>query len=515
MTRGVRAAARERSRVDAVRLDAPRSFNVIEIRNLIDGETVPAASGETLPNVEPATGRAYSTCPASGAEDVDRAVRAAASAFEAWRDLGANERSRLMLRLADLIDENLDELARAESIDTGKPIGLARRVDIPRAAANFRFFATAILHVGSSMHQTEGGVMGGRALNLTLRRPRGVAACISPWNLPLYLLSWKIAPALATGNTVVAKPSEVTPMTAFRLGELTLDAGWPKGVLNIVHGRGGDAGAALVAHERVAAVSFTGGTATGEAIAREAGPAFKALSLELGGKNPFVVFADADFDDAVETAVRAAFANQGQICLCGSRLFLERSIHDRFLDAFLQRVRTIEPGDPLEPETTFGSLVSADHLRKVADAVEIARGEGGRVEIGGERPSPDALPQRCRDGFFYRPTVITGLPQACRTNREEIFGPVVTVIPFDDEARLIRDVNDTRYGLAASVFTRDLDRAHRVSQAIDAGTVWVNCWMLRDLRVPFGGYKHSGVGREGGEEALRFFTEAKTVCVRT
>jgi aminomuconate-semialdehyde/2-hydroxymuconate-6-semialdehyde dehydrogenase len=476
------------------------------ILNYIDGQLTPAGSGATLPNVEPATGQAYSTLPDSSGEDVDAAVAAAGRAFPGWAATPAAERSRLMARIADLIDANAERLARAESVDNGKPIRLSRSVDIPRAAANMRFFATAILHASSDAQFLDEA-----AMSYTRRSPRGVAGCISPWNLPLYLFTWKIAPALATGNTVVAKPSEVTPMTAFLFSELCIEAGLPPGVLNVVHGRGTEAGAALVAHPDVPAVSFTGGTATGAAISAVAGPMFKKLSLELGGKNPNVVFADADLDAALPGSVRAAFANQGQICLCGSRLLVEAPIFDDFVEAFIAQTEKLRSGDPLAEDTQQGALVSAEHLAKVTTCIERAVDEGGTIRCGGTRP--EALPDRCAGGYFLRPTVITGLDANCRTNQEEIFGPVVTIMPFSSEDDAIEIANSTPYGLAATVWTRDLQRGHRVAAAIDAGIVWVNCWLVRDLRVPFGGMKASGVGREGGEEALRFFTEAKSVCV--
>jgi aminomuconate-semialdehyde/2-hydroxymuconate-6-semialdehyde dehydrogenase len=438
---------------------------------------------------------------------VARAAAAALAAFPAWAATPAAERSRLLLRVADLIDANLDQLARAESIDTGKPLTLARSLDIPRASANFRFFATAILHARSEAHLTDR-----TALNYTLRRPRGVAGLISPWNLPLYLLSWKIAPALATGNTAVAKPSELTPLTAAMLADLCREAGLPSGVLNIVHGAGPSAGAALVAHPAVATISFTGGTATGAAIARTAAPAFKRLTLEMGGKNPSILFADADLDAAVPGILRSAFTNQGQICLCGSRVLVEAGAFEGFLECFVRRARALVVGDPLEPGTDIGAVVSAAHRAKIESYIELAREEGGTIQCGGGRPA--ALPARCRDGFFLEPTVITGLPMGCRVNQEEIFGPVVTVTPFQDEAEAVALANESPYGLAASLWTRDLGRAHRVAEQVQCGTVWVNCWLLRDLRVPFGGMKQSGVGREGGEEAMAFFTEAKNVCVK-
>lgn len=476
------------------------------ILHYIGGELVAARSGGRFDDVDPATGSVCASVPDGDELDVEAAVHAAEGAFPAWSHTPAQERSRILLRIAELVERETDALARIESVDTGKPWSLARSLDIPRAVANLRFFATAILHTRSEAHPTE------VALNYTLRLPRGVAGCISPWNLPLYLLTWKIAPALATGNTVVAKPSEVTPMTAFRLSELCREAGLPAGVLNVVHGLGAKAGAALVAHPRVPAISFTGGTVTGAAIARAAAPMFKKLSLELGGKNPNLVFADANLDSALATSVRAAFSNQGQICLSGSRLFVEEPIFDRFVAAFVEQVKALRVGDPLEPDTQQGSLVSRAQHEKVLAYIDIARKDGGRILCGGAPPA--RLPERCRGGWFVEPTVIAGLDPASRVNREEIFGPVVTVTPFRSEDEVVAWANATDYGLAASLWTASLPRAHRVAERLQAGTVWINCWMLRDLRVPFGGTKASGVGREGGEEAIRFFTEPKNVCVR-
>jgi aminomuconate-semialdehyde/2-hydroxymuconate-6-semialdehyde dehydrogenase len=488
------------------------------LTNFINGRPEPpsGSGGGYLDDVDPSIGAVYARVPDSDERDIERAVAAAEAAFPAWSRTPGSERSRLMLRLADLLERDLERFALAECIDNGKPITLTRTVDLPRAIANLRFFASAIVHARSESYFTEASAVPGvpgAAISHVLRQPRGVAGCISPWNLPLYLLTWKFAPALAAGNTVVAKPSEVTPMTAFMLGGLVNEAGFPPGVINIVHGSGAKAGAALVAHPRVPAISFTGGTRTGAEIARVAAPMFKKLSLELGGKNPNVVFADCDFDETVKTSVRAGFTNQGQVCLCGSRILVEKPLYERFVGAFVERAKALRIGDPLEESTEQGAVVSKPHFEKILSCIERAKAEGGTILCGG---GPRKLAGRCAAGYFIEPTVITGLNHspACRTNQEEIFGPVVTIQPFADEAEAIELANATPYGLSATVFTRDLARAHRAAAAIEAGTVWVNSWLLRDLRVPFGGMKASGIGREGGEEALHFFTEAKNVCVR-
>jgi aminomuconate-semialdehyde/2-hydroxymuconate-6-semialdehyde dehydrogenase len=478
----------------------------IRILNFIDNQLVEPAGGAFLDNIEPATGQVYSQVADSDSRDIDAAVAAAQRAFPSWSQAPAAERSEVLLRIADLIERDLEKLARAESVDTGKPISLARSLDIPRAASNFRFFATAILHVESEAHVTDGV-----AFNYTLRQPRGIAGLISPWNLPLYLLSWKIAPALVTGNTAVAKPSELTPMTAYLLSELCREAGLPAGVLNIVHGTGPKVGAPITNHPAINTISFTGGTVTGRAVAQAAAPLFKKVSLELGGKNPNIIFADADLGAAIKGSVRSSFANQGQVCLCGSRVFVERPAYDRFVDEFVKQAAQLRMGDPLDAETEQGAIVSKTQLEKVRFYVDLAKKEGGNVVLGGA--GPENLNGRCQNGFFFKPTVITGLPMACRVNREEIFGPVVTITPFDSEEEVVSYANDTEYGLSSSLWTQNLGRAHRVAEKIHAGTVWINCWLVRDLRVPFGGTKQSGVGREGGTEALHFFTEAKNVCI--
>ena len=477
-----------------------------KIRNFIDGQFVEPVGGKYLDNIEPATGKPYSQVADSDTRDVELAVSAAEKAFDGWSKTPATERSRLLLRIADLIERDLEKLARAESIDTGKPVSMARSLDIPRAASNFRFFATAILHTQNEAHVTDGV-----AFNYTLRQPRGIAGLISPWNLPLYLLSWKIAPALAVGNTAIAKPSELTPMTASLLCEMCTEAGLPKGVLNIVHGTGPNAGAPITAHPKIGTISFTGGTVTGRKVAEAGAPLFKKISLELGGKNPNIIFADADLDAAIAGSVRSSFANQGQVCLCGSRVFVERSVYGNFVERFIDRVARLKQGDPLDEKTEQGAIVSKAQLDKVKFYVDLAQQEGGRVALGGK--APESINERCREGYFFPPTVLTDLPVSCRTNREEIFGPVVTITPFESEEQVIGYANDCDYGLASSVWTQNLNRAHRVAEKINTGTVWVNCWLVRDLRVPFGGMKQSGVGREGGEEALRFFTEPKNVCI--
>jgi len=477
-----------------------------QIRNFIAGQFVEPIGGKYLDNIEPATGKPYSKVADSGKEDVDLAVAAAEKAFADWSKKPATERSPILLRIADLIERDLEKFARAESIDTGKPLSLARSLDIPRAVANFRFFATAILHTESEAHITDGV-----AFNYTLRQPRGIAGLISPWNLPLYLLSWKIAPAIAVGNTAIAKPSELTPMTAYLLCEVCVEAGLPNGVLNVVHGTGPNVGAAITAHPKIGTISFTGGTVTGKKVAEACAPLFKKVSLELGGKNPNIIFADADLDAAIAGSVRSSFANQGQVCLCGSRVFVERSVYKDFVDRFIDKASQLKVGDPLDEKTDQGAIVNKTQLDKVKFYVDLAQKEGGKIAMGGK--APDAPNERCRDGYFFPPTVITDLPVACRTNREEIFGPVVTITPFDNEEEVIGYANDTDYGLASSVWTQNLNRAHRVAEKISTGTVWVNCWLVRDLRVPFGGMKASGVGREGGTEALHFFTEAKNVCI--
>ncbi len=476
-----------------------------DLWNHINGEAVPPKNGRWMDNIHPATGRVLHRMPASDATDVNAAVAAARAALSGpWARMGIQERAAILDRIADGIRAEAPALVRLESEDQGKPYSTAATIDIPRAEANFRFFAGAIRHEERPCHPMDGH------LNYTHRRPAGVCALITPWNLPLYLLTWKVAPALAMGNTVVCKPSELTPRTASALAHIAEAAGLPPGVLNIVHGDGAGAGAPLTAHKDVNLVSFTGGTATGERVAAAAAPQFKKLSLELGGKNATIVFADADLDAAVDGAVRAGFANQGEICLCGSRILVERSIYPTFVAALVAKVSALHVGDPTKSDTQVGALVSAAHREKVESYLQLAVEEGGTIECGGDRPTLDAP---FSDGFFLRPAVVTGLSTRCRTATEEIFGPVVTVHPFDREEEAIEMANCTRYGLAGSVWTTHLARAHRVAQAIESGMIWVNCWLVRDLRVPFGGMKDSGVGREGGRWSLDFYSEPRNICV--
>lgn len=477
-----------------------------KIQNYINGELSGPASGRYLDNYNPAEGKVYSLIPDSDATDVQHAVEAGSEAFAGWASMPVEKRAAILQKIADLIERDHDKLALAESTDQGKPLKLARVVDIPRASANMRFFATGVIHFASEAHITDK-----EAINYTARTPVGVAGCISPWNLPLYLFTWKIAPALAAGCTVVAKPSELTPMTAFLFSQLCIEAGLPKGVLNIVHGLGPKAGQAIIEHPEIPAISFTGGTVTGKKIAATAAPMFKKLSLELGGKNPNIVFADCDLEQALHTSILSSFSNQGEICLCGSRIFVERSLYKKFTDEFVKRTRLLTVGDPLDEQTKIGALVSEAHTNKVLSYIALAQEEGGEIITGGKRIN---VAGRCSSGYFVEPTVITGLSHQCRTNQEEIFGPVVTIMPFDTEEEVLMYANSTSYGLSATLWTENLKRAHRISAQLKSGIIWVNCWLFRDLRTPFGGMKQSGVGREGGWDALRFFTEAKNICIK-
>lgn len=483
--------------------------NEIQLLNYINGKLIPPVSGNYFPVYNPSTGQVFANCPDSTADDVELAVESAKNAFKSWSKTSASDRGAILVKISALIEKNIDKLALAESIDNGKPVSLATRMDIPRAKDNFYFFGTAMEHFASESHVNSPDI-----INYTLRQPIGIVGCISPWNLPLYLFTWKIAPALAAGNCVVAKPSEITPYTSFLLSELCIEAGLPAGVLNIIHGNGPNAGNAIVSHPGIKAISFTGGTKTGAHIASVAAPMFKKLSLELGGKNPTLIFDDCDFDLALATTVRSAFTNQGQICLCGSRILVQESIYEKFKTAFVEKIKALKQGNPLDADTAQGAVVSKGHFEKVLNHIQIAKEEGAIILTGGKAWTPPAG-SSIENGWYIEPTIIEGLPQYCRTNMEEIFGPVVTLQSFKTEEEALEIANATEYGLACSVFTTNLNRANRVSTNIQSGIVWINCWLERDLRTPFGGVKSSGVGREGGLEALRFFTEAKNVCFKT
>lgn len=476
------------------------------IKNYIGGNFYAPHSGNYIDNINPATGELIGQVPDSNEKDVNEAVSAAKKAFPKWSITPVEKRFMLLNRIAELIDQNLDALALAETTDNGKPLWLSKKTDIPRASANFRFFATGIMHFATESHHMED-----RAVNYTLRQPIGVVACISPWNLPLYLFTWKIAPALAAGNCVVAKPSEVTPVTAYLLAHICKEAGLPDGVLNIIHGSGTITGEAIVRHPDIKAISFTGSTRAGERIASVAAPKFKKLSLELGGKNPNIIFADCDWEKMMTGTIQSSFSNQGQICLCGSRILVQDTIYEVFKKEFIERTKELRVGDPLDDFTRQGAIVSKVHYDKVLRCIDTAKQEGGKVLWGGV---PVKLAGRCANGYYIQPTIIEGLGPDCRTNQEEVFGPVVTLQPFKTEEEALQLANATSYGLAASVWTQDISRASRMAAQIESGIIWVNCWLLRDLRTSFGGMKNSGVGREGGWEALRFFTEPKNVCIQ-
>lgn len=477
-----------------------------KLENFIAGRFVPPQSGNYIESINPATGEVYAEVPDSNENDVNAAVEAAEMAFASWSITPVEQRFRILNRIADLIDEHHEELSLVETNDNGKPLWLSKQVDIPRASANFRFFATGIMHFASESHNMED-----KAVNYTLRQPIGTVACISPWNLPLYLFTWKIAPALAAGNCVIAKPSEITPATAYLLGRIVKEAALPDGVLNIIHGTGNVTGEAIIRHPQIKAISFTGSTRAGQRIATVAGPMFKKLSLELGGKNPAMIFADCNWEKMMNETIRSSFSNQGEICLCGSRILIQDTVYDRFKKEFIERTKQLTIGDPMEPGTKQGAIVSKIHFDKIMRCIDTAKQEGGKVLYGGNAFKGFG---RCAKGYFITPTIIEGLDHQCSTNREEIFGPVVTLQPFHTEEEAVQLANYGDYGLAATIWTQDISCANRVAAKVQSGIIWINCWLLRDLRTPFGGMKNSGVGREGGWEALRFFTEAKNICIQ-
>lgn len=471
-----------------------------DLSHVIDGQRVPSLDGAEFETVNPATQAPWATVARGSAADAARAVSSARVAFDTgpWPTMSVDERARLLHRLADLVDGHADELAALDTKDMGKPITQSRTKDVPRSAQNFRFFADY-----ARLAEDEALPTATAHHIYTRHEPVGVAAAISPWNFPLMLATWKVAPALAFGNTVVLKPAEQAPASCTRLAELALEAGIPPGVFNVVHGFGpGEAGERLTTHPDVDLVTFTGESNTGSAILAAVAPTLKPVSLEMGGKGANLVFADADLDQAVEWSIQAVFSNAGQVCLAGSRLYLERPIYDEFLAKLVERVETMRLGDPMDPETEIGPLASREHWEKVTGYLKIAEEEGAKALSGGGA-----------EGWWVRPTVLVDVHQDLRVCREEIFGPVVTVLPFDSEDEAITLANDSPYGLNAMIFTDNLRRAHRVAARLRAGTVWVNCFFIRDLRAPFGGYKRSGIGREGGRHSRDFFTEAKTVVI--
>ncbi|PCJ14393.1 MAG: 2-hydroxymuconic semialdehyde dehydrogenase [Gammaproteobacteria bacterium] len=476
------------------------------IANFVDGQFLSTHNRLILESINPSTGEVYSACVESTSEDLERAVAASQASFSEWSLMPVEVRADFLIRIADQIDQQAQSLALAESIDNGKPLSLALSIDIPRASANLRFFASAVTQFSSECH-----AMQDQAFNYTLRSPIGTVACISPWNLPLYLFTWKIAPALACGNCVIAKPSELTPMTAFLLAKICQQVGLPKGVLNILHGSGASIGQQICEHPNIKAISFTGGSKTGQSIAQTAAKHFKKVSLELGGKNPALVFDDCNLEQTVQQLVNACFANQGQICLCPSRLYVHESIYAAFKELFVAKASALIVGDPLDSGSAQGALCSYAHLQKILRHVETAQHEGATLLCGGHQVH---LSGRCENGFFMQPTVFENLSNDSNTNQQEIFGPVVTLQPFTCDQQALDLANQSDYGLSATLWTDNLSRAHQIARSIEAGIVWINCWLVRDLRTPFGGMKMSGVGTEGGLEVLRFFTETKNICVK-
>lgn len=473
-------------------------------RHFIDGQFVESESGKRFINVNPATEEELGWVAEGGKPEIDKAVAAARRALKGeWGQYSIRDRVAIVRRIGDLILARKEEFARLESLDTGKPYTLSLNLDIPRAAYNFHFFADYLHSVGTESYQMDAG-----QLNYAIRRPLGVVGLIGPWNLPLLLLTWKMAPALAMGNTVVAKPAELTPLTATLLAEVIKEAGVPDGVVNIVHGFGpNSAGSFLTEHPDVNGISFTGETTTGKIIMAAASKSLKRLSFELGGKNPYIIFADANLEEVVETTIQSSFSNQGEVCLAGSRIYVQRPIYDQFLERFVERTKQLVVGDPFDPKTNVGALISREHLDRVYGYLEIAKNEG-RILLGGKRP------EGLEKGFYLEPTIVVDLPEQCRVVKEEIFGPVASILPFDTEEEVIARANATEYGLSATIWTNDLKRAHRVAHQIEAGVIWINTWFLRDLRTPFGGMKHSGIGREGGAHSVEFYSELTNITVK-
>ena len=479
---------------------------MIEIKNYINGELLVQKNLKTINVYNPSIGDIYATCPDSDSKTLDIAIKSSKKIFPKWSNLSYKKRAQYLFRIADLLEEKNDEFSNYESMDNGKPLTLSKKIDIPRAIENLRFFGSIISNNKSDAYHMEGV-----GINYTLKQPIGIVGTISPWNLPLYLLTWKIAPALAAGNCVIAKPSEITPMTAYLFSKLCIEAKLPKGVLNILHGRGSEIGSNIVDHDDIEAISFTGGTVTGQQISTQCSKKFKKLNLEMGGKNPVLIFDDCDYSKMMKSIMKSSFLNQGQICLAGSRIYVQKKIYKKFKKDFINEVKKIKIGNPFNKNSNQGAIVSKQHLDKICSYIDIAKKEKCKILIGGNKIK---LNDECKNGWFFEPTIIENFNNTSRINQEEIFGPVVTLNSFDSDKEALELANENKYGLASIIWTKNLSRAHQFASDIKSGIVWINCWLERDLRTPFGGTKKSGYGREGGIHAINFFTEEKNVCIK-
>ena len=476
---------------------------MIEIKNYINGELFTSANKNYLKIFNPSIGKVYAKCPNSSKKDLDKAIKSAELSFTEWSSLTQSNRSEFLFKIADIIEKNLEEFARAESTDNGKPYKLSESLDIPRAIKNLRFFADLANNLTIKSFKKK------NIISKILRQPLGIVGTISPWNLPLYLFTWKVAPALVVGNCVIAKPSEITPYTAFLFSKICIEAKLPKGVLNILHGDGKIIGKKIVSHKKIKAISFTGGTKTGMEIAKVAAENLKKISLEMGGKNPIIVFDDCNYNKMLASIIKSSFLNQGQICLSGSRIYIQDKIYEKFKKDFLSEIKKLIIGNPFNGKTNQGAIIPLEHLNKILKYINRAKKDGGKIIIGGEIPRING---ECSGGWYFSPTVIENLSQNSILNKEEIFGPVVTLNKFKDEDEAIKMANHSDYGLASVIWTEDMNRADKLAEVIESGLVWINCWLERDLRTPFGGIKKSGFGKEGGKYILDFFTEPKNIC---
>ena len=477
---------------------------MIKISNYINGQ-LENNSSNFIDVFNPSIGKVYAQCQDSSKKDLNKAIKSSENSFLEWSNKKQQDRSDFLFLIADLIEDRLDEFAEAESIDNGKPYTLSKSLDIPRSIKNLRFFAKIALEVEDPIyHQKD-------IISHILREPIGIVGTISPWNLPLYLFTWKIAPALVSGNCVIAKPSEITPYSAYLFSKVCMEAQLPPGVLNILHGRGELIGSEIVKHKKIKAISFTGGTKTGKKIAKETSKKMKKISLEMGGKNPVIIFDDCDYSKMINSILKSSFLNQGQICLAGSRIYIQDTIYEKFKKDFLIRIKKMKIGNPFKKNIDQGAIVSLQHLNKLKKYVEYAKNQQGKILIGGEKPD---IKGKCSSGWYFYPTVIEDLPQDSNLNQDEIFGPIVTISKFSSNEEVVKMANNTDYGLAAIIWTENLIKANKLSKVLESGLVWINCWLERDLRTPFGGIKNSGFGKEGGKYALDFFTEPKNVCIK-